>query len=168
MLEIVIMVALVAVAFVGIVKIMNKTTQLRYLTRYDFVAQGLAKEGIEIAEQLRNDNIENTNPFWINLFFLPPIDNDQRIIRLDYNGAASIATVAGADDVNATMKFDNTYFYQYTTGSASLFGRALTLTYQDDANTNTAYIQVKSDVYWKAQGDGHTYTNEAKIYDTKN
>ncbi|MFH0840856.1 MAG: hypothetical protein V1865_02665 [bacterium] len=166
MLEIVIMVALVAIAFVGIVKIMNKTTQLRYLTRNDFIAQGLAKEGIELAEQIRNDNIENINPFWTNFFLLEPSDDDDRIIRLDYNGAPSILVVTGADDALATLKFDNTNYYQYSTGTDSIFGRALTLTYQYDASTPTAYMEVKSDVYWEYKGDGHTFTVETRLYDT--
>lgn len=167
MLEIVIVVALVAIAFVGIVKIMNKTTQLRYLTRNDFIAQGLAKEGIELVEQLRNDNVANGVPFWNNLMLPGVVDNDTRIIRLDYNGSSSILDVPSASDAVAILKFDISNFYQYTSGSDSKFGRAITLTYQDDASTPTAYMEVKSDVYWEYKGDGHTYTIETRAYDTE-
>ena len=165
-LEIVVMVALVSVAFVGIVKILNKTTQLRYITRHDLMAEALAKEGIELVEQIRNDNIENADPFATDLMLLGVGDDDTRTIRLDYTGVSSIAEVSGADDAGAVLKYDATDYYQYSTGTDSIFGRAITLTYQDDVNTPTAYMEVKSDVYWEYKGVGHTHTIESRAYDT--
>jgi hypothetical protein len=48
-----------------------------------------------------------------------------------------------------------------------MFGRSVTLTYHDNVNTPTAYMEVQSNVYWENRGVGHTFTVESRAYDTR-
>jgi len=60
LLEILLLIALVGIAFVGVSNLLRQTLQLEGLAKNDFIANALADEGLALVKAMRLDNINYT------------------------------------------------------------------------------------------------------------
>ncbi|MFH1412638.1 MAG: hypothetical protein ABIG10_01240 [bacterium] len=179
MIEIIIMISLLTLTFIAVMSLIMKTVELEYVTKTDFIAISLAKEGIELVEEIRNDNIKNGWDFYQDISCASPdpptppaTNNETCYFAIDYKDYRSIDYYTGIEpipDVNNLMfnlKFDSSDFYQYTTGDLSNFYRKITTVYHDNGtviNYNDDYLYVISEVYWEYKGKGYTYTEKTVL-----
>lgn len=163
LLEIVVTLSLLAVSLVAIISVASKMLQVEHITENDFVAKGLLIEGVELAEAKRNANVAATPalPFYTGLA-TSTTNGSTYSFALDYNWSTSTSGVLPNN--NARLKYDDTNFYQLTTGTATKFYRRLVTTYK---TKNTGSVEVEAQVYWQDRGGkGNTQKLSSVLYNT--
>lgn len=175
LIEIILIVALVSVTFVGVMGLTRRIMQMEHVVKNDFIAQGLLREGIELATAIRTENVSSSAPFWTDLS-TAATNGSQRIFSADYNSinysvrSSNIKNVTTIKDNDARIKYDsNGKDYNIAVGNPTEFYRMFTGTYHDGtAEGSDPYVRVKVEVYWESYGKGHTQTliNDLYEYDS--
>ncbi|MCG2690012.1 hypothetical protein L6252_01900 [Candidatus Parcubacteria bacterium] len=137
------------VFFIGIMGIFSLLTATMRSTKGavdNFKASQLSQEGIELVRNIRDKN-------WL---FYQDWRTDLQACALgcemDYNDAGL------SNWLNRSLKIDSNGFYNYETGSNSLFKRKITISQVSDA------LKVKSEVFWQNE----TFTTIDMLYDWYN
>jgi len=156
-------ISLLAVALVAIISVTIKILQAEHVTENDFIAKGLMVEGLELAEAIRNNNIDKLSAFYTDLTSASPANGTTYTMRIDYTGANN-ATVATLTDSLCRLLYDTTNFYQYTSGSQTKFYRMLKTTYRVAGGRD--YLEVESQLYWADRGKGSTQKISSVLYNT--
>lgn len=168
LLEIVVTISLLAVSLVAIITVATKMLQVEHITENDFIAKGLLVEVLELAEAKRNANVAADQPFYFGLA-TSTANGSTFSFTLDYTGATS--TSDALPNNNAQLKYDDTNFYQHTTGTATKFYRRIvsTLKLKDEASTrrNNSFLEIEAQVYWADRGGkGNIQKLSTVLYDT--
>lgn len=173
MIEILIMISLIALAFVAIMSLVIKNVQMEQVIKNDFTAVSLAKEGIELVEEVRNDNLAQGYNFYKDLTVLSPINGSTHAFAIEYitdiNNRPRIIPVADISDPQTILKFNNTDYYQHT-GSGlgqteSKFKRMITTVFQNETDDLNAYLKIISEVHWEYKGNDHSYRITTLLFD---
>ncbi|MEI6378823.1 MAG: hypothetical protein WCO55_04125 [Candidatus Falkowbacteria bacterium] len=171
LIEVLLIVALVAVTFAGIMALTQRILQLQNVVRNDFIAEGLLREGAELVKAIRNENVSSSLSFYQDLTPAATLDST-RIFALDWQG---INAVAGTRDAThlfnviapyytpARLKYTPGVSYQMTQGGNTPFARYFVAVYKLDGTR--PYVQVDVTVYWEERGRGHTTHLRVKLYD---
>jgi len=182
--EILIMISLVALVFVAIMSLVIKNIQLENLSKNDYAAISLVKEGLDLAEEIRNDNIIRLDPFFKDLTCdNPPLCTDapeedwtcsfrldylqprnQLVLSRDcYNPSPPLDSIPRVSDATYTLQLDDNNYYQYSSGSIAPFHRLITTVYHA-GGISGPYLDVKSEVYWEYKGQGYIYELNTKLF----
>lgn len=168
MIEILIMISLLVLTFVAVMSLIIKNIQMEQIIKNDFVAMSLAKEGLELVEEMRNENLRGALPPFSNIS--NGLEGIPYNFRIDYFlGMASILPMpSGLDDNSSILKFNDTDYYQYTgTGvgqEPSQFRRNITTVYFNDGQVNR-YLKVTSSVAWDYKGQRQIYDISTLLFD---
>jgi prepilin-type N-terminal cleavage/methylation domain-containing protein len=159
LLEIVVTLSLLAVSLVAIITVAVKMLQVEHITENDFIAKGLLIEAVELAEAKRNANVAASSPFYLGLA-TSTTNGSTSSFAIDYTGATT--TVGALPDANAQLKYNDTYFYQAATGTASKFYRRIVSTYR---TANKGSLEIEAQVYWADRGGkGNTQKLSTVLY----
>ncbi len=165
LLEIVVTLSLLAVSLVAIITVATKMLQVEHVTENDFIAKGLLTEAISLAEAIRNANVATSTLFYSSLA-TSTTNGSTYSFAIDYNGV--ILGVNALPDENARLKYDDTNFYQLTTGTNTKFYRRIVSTYHNNTMVGTKdSLTIEAQVYWADRGGrGNTQKLSAVLYDT--
>ncbi|MFH0951249.1 MAG: hypothetical protein V1765_02125 [bacterium] len=182
--EILIMISLVTLVFVAIMSLVTKNIQLENLSKNDYAAISLVKEGLDLAEEIRNDNIIRLDPFfkdltcdnpplctdtpeenWTCSFRLDYADNRSQLVfsRECYDPTSPPDPIPNVSDAEYALQFDDNNYYQYSSGAVTPFHRLITTVYHV-GGISGPYLDVKSEVYWEYKGQGYVYDLNTKLF----
>lgn len=191
LIEVVLIVAMVAVVFVGVMSLTTRSLQMENVIKNDFIAQGLLREGVELAEAMRNENVINSISFasglvstttapcntgacsniavfdWTNV----PTTNRATISSTQTTpalGSLFPATSTARLKLSADIASTTPSFYQRASGSDTPFYRYFDVSYVPASvnNNNRSFIDVIVKVYWEERGKGHISQVLSRLYDT--
>lgn len=128
--------AVLTMGIIPALALSNNAVSVAFVIRDDLIAAGLAQEGIEVVQAIRDDNWLNNRPFDTGLS-----DGDY---QLEWD-STSLSTFSGGP-----LKVDNG-LYNYSSGTASPFTRDIIIT-----KVNDGELKVVSRITWQ------TRTNDAK------
>lgn len=161
LLEIVVTLSLLAVSLVAIMTVAVKMLQVEHITENDFIAKGLLIEAVELAEAKRNANVNDGNPFYLGMA-TSTLNGSTFSFTLDYNWATTTSGVL--PDANARLKYNDTNFYQRTTGTDTKFYRRIVSTYNTADNDS---LGIEAQVYWADRGGkGNTQKLSTVLFNT--
>ena len=177
LIEVLLIIALVAITFAGIMALTQRILQLENVVRNDFIAEGLLREGAELVTAVRNENASSSLAFFQDIWVAPTPPQTAYLFALDWQGvnytggfrdtANHVPAVTGASDVKAKTKYKASapsfLNYQLTQGDATVFSRYFKSTYKTD-NGGRAYLDVEVIVYWEERGKGHSSNLHTKLY----
>ncbi len=167
LLEVILLIALVSVAFLGVSSLLRQTLQLEGLIKNDFIGNALADEGIALVEAMRNDNIVANS-----LLPFKDIANapgPQVYFKVDKSLIKASPRInmglLGADFVteNSRLNFHAVNYYNHAavdpvTNTATNFYRMIIATpYTSPVNPAKQMIRVTSVVTLKYRGKTYTY-----------
>jgi prepilin-type N-terminal cleavage/methylation domain-containing protein len=151
LLEVVLVMFIVAVAFTGIYVVLAKNSEHEKDNRYSLIAANLAQEGVEIIRNKRDENIlegislnsdlasGHCRPYWDGSD--PVCDNNRTVeMELDSDGVYRNCSSSGC------------------TGSATIFERDC------DVDSNSTQIVASCTVTWESPSLGTTKSVEVEAY----
>jgi len=143
LIEMVVSIFIIVIAVVGILQVTSKYVQKTKLEKEAYVAALLGQEAIEIVKNIRDTN-------WITLatWNTGLVDGAYEV---DYDDTGLTS------DASRFLYIDSNGFYNYSTGTATIYKRKITLV------NGTDKISITVDVFWR----GHTTTIKQDIYDWK-
>ena len=153
--ETIVAVGIITAGLVGILGLLSTSVAVGKDIRARHIAANLAQEGTEIVHNLRNTN-------WVKQQDTPATLWDDGLIDgvscAQYDSTVFINPCAAP-----TLLFDSALgVYTYTSGTASLFSRTITISHDTDADT-IGFVRVLSTVTW----EGKTIIAEDHLYDWK-
>ena len=155
LLETMVAVSILAAISVGSLTLISKSMQSASLSQNRLIASYLAQEGIELARNVRDSNwADNMYPVSVNWDDdLPDCVN----CEMDYtnNVLANAITEAG----DPYLKLDSNSFYNYSSGTNTIFKRHITL-----SSISAEQKQVVSEVVWKYKGKDYNLAVETFLY----
>lgn len=174
--EVVLIVALVAVTFVGVMSLSRRLLQMENMVKNEFIAQGLLREGVELVEAVKNANLGASQAFYTDLVSsTPPTAGQFDRLRMDaasvvYPGgrASIIHSLSGSTATAARLKINNSDFttlYNYSSGSETIFYRTIETTYRAAVPPAEDFLDVTVRVDWAERGRSHVNLAKTKIYD---
>ncbi|NCN25103.1 hypothetical protein GW935_00380 [Candidatus Falkowbacteria bacterium] len=189
LIEVILIVAMVAVVFVGVMSLTTRSLQMENVIKNDFIAQGLLREGVELAEAMRNENVVGSISFASGLISTTtaPCDTGPcaHIVVFDWTNVptSNRATVSSTQitpalaslfpatstarlKLSADIASTTPSFYQRTSGSDTPFYRYFEVSYDPNAPDSKKFINVIVKVYWEERGKGHTSQVLSRLYDT--
>jgi hypothetical protein len=148
MLEAVIATSIVIIGIMGILIVSQNTVLIIYFTRDRFTAAYLAKEGMEIVRNIRDENLIQSPPRLWNHGLLCPTPPCNFMAQ--FNDATLRSYVTGT-----SLRINPDGFYNYDIGTLTKFTRRITIT-----NIGPDSIRVNVRVNW----DAHTFLLEENLY----
>lgn len=136
MVEVITALSMLTLGMVGIFTLLSSSYGFNRISTDEYIATGLAAEGIEIVRDIVNENIMHLRPWNCGLS-----DGDY---EADYNDLSLTPFGTGRLNFDSTNKV-----YTYDAGTASIFSRKITL---ENFGTPVDEISVKSRVSWKDRG----------------
>ncbi len=144
LIEMVVSVFIIVVAVVGILQVTSKYVQQTKFEKEAYVAALLGQEGIEIIKNIRDVNWITSAATWNT-----GLANGDYEVDYDDSGLAA--------DASRFLYIDSNGFYNYSSGTATIYKRKITLV------NGTDKVSITVNVYWR----GHTTTVKEDIYDWK-
>ena len=161
LLEIIITLSLLTISLVAIITVATKILHLENITENDFVAKGLLVEAISLTEAKRNANVATSTVFYSGMATSTG-NGDTYSFVIDYTGM--VYGVGSVTDAGARLKYDDTNFFQHTTGSDTKFYRRVVTTY---STSNKHSLAVEAQIYWVDRGGkANTQKLSAVLYNT--
>jgi prepilin-type N-terminal cleavage/methylation domain-containing protein len=143
LIEMVVSIFIIVIAVVGILQVTSKYVQKTKFEKETYVAALLGQEAIEIVKNIRDNNWINSTTWNTGL-----ADGDYEV---DYDDTGLTS------DSSRFLYIDSNGFYNYSTGTATIYKRKITLV------NGTDKVSITVDVSWR----GHTTTIKQDIYDWK-
>lgn len=148
LLEVIVAIFVIAIGVTGSLSLINYCISSAAIGKSQIIAANLAQEGLEIVRNIRDSNwLEDAT--W----------NDglgEGEWRVQYD---SLNLLASSSD---NLLIDGDDFYQYATGSETLFEREITIT-----SISVNQIKVISEVTWSERGRSFSISAEDRLYDWK-
>ncbi len=149
--EVLVALALLTIALVPIFTLSTNALRLSARISNLFISTNLAQEGIEVVRAIRDADWFQELPFGTSLALCATG------CTVQYDSSGPLAGVS----VTTPLKLDPaTGLYQYTTGTATIFQRASTVT-----SISAVHLKVVSEVTWTEQGTERTTTLEYHLFD---
>jgi len=148
LMEVIIAIAIILTALVTLTTLISSSVAGIRPGKSKIIATNLAQEGLELVRSIRDNN-------W--LAFKRGDDWDDGLGAGDYraqydsNSLLSFASVP--------LKIDSNGFYQYDTGSNTVFYRKITIT-----QTESSWIGVVSEVTWQEKGRSYNISARTNLY----
>lgn len=181
LIEILLLIALVSISFMGVSSLLRQTVQLEGLAKADFIANSLADEGIALVKAMRSDNIAKGVNVFQNIADTPPMPFPltTRYFKIDktlknftvlfpfWTRNAAAMTLASSDPVNplARLNFDSTNYYSYNSGTPTEFYRVISATPIRYGLPNRFMVDVSSVVTLVYRGKTYTYYRYTRLND---
>lgn len=156
-LETIVAIFVVSVALVGGLGALTTILKSSHFSYNKLIASYLAQEGIEMVRNVRDTN-------WLENRYSSATDWDKGLngcssgCQIDYRKFGSEDPVFQSFD-NSKLKIDSNGFYQYDSGSDTMFSRKITITPQGQD-----ILIVKAEVFWKEGGKDHSVSFQSKLY----
>ncbi|MCD6270344.1 prepilin-type N-terminal cleavage/methylation domain-containing protein [bacterium] len=136
-----------SVGVVGIFAILPSAIEVSSMNKNKIIASQLAREGIEIIRNIRDENWLNGDSWNAGL--------SDGSYEIDYDDS----NLSFWSDPGRNLKVDSDGFYNYDTGTETTFKRKITL------NSSSASTTIAVEVSWA--GKGSPYKVQATLYDWK-
>lgn len=164
LLEVVVAMALLVMAFGGLIGLLILTQESKVSGKNNMVATYLAQEGLDIVRSVRDQNyaegpVSNPQPADI---FSEIFDNSGTpySFTIDYTGDTSIVVLPTGTPVKSSPSltlFNNFFMYSSDPiATPTIFHRLITTTYYPSAVP--PYLEVVSQVYWQFDNRQNTVT----------
>ncbi|HZZ99217.1 MAG TPA: prepilin-type N-terminal cleavage/methylation domain-containing protein [Candidatus Paceibacterota bacterium] len=149
LIEVLVSLAILTIAIIPALYLSNSAANVGFAVRDNFIAAGLAQEGIEVVRAIRDTNWFNGRAFDSGL-----ADGSY---RLEWNSTSLLALGA-----NPPLNIDDG-LYTYDSGTPSVFSRSITIT-----KVNSGELKVVSTVTWQTRtNDTKTVSAEDHLFDWK-
>lgn len=179
LIEVLLIVAIVAVTFAGVMALTQRILQMENVVKNDFIAEGLLREGAELVRAVRSENVSSSLPFFKDMVAVDPMGMPTPEVysfAMDWQGvnyvdgigrdASHIYQISGNRDPRAIVKMPNGPYYQMTGSPDTPFYRYFLVTYVPEGSAETLryYLNIEVVVYWEERGKGHTSHLNTKLY----
>jgi hypothetical protein len=179
--EILLLVALVGLAFMGVSGLLRQTIQLEGLVKADFIANALADEGLGLVKAMRSDNIAaGLDPFQ-DIAVTGPGPLATRYFRIDRTKKNFMTipptylrdnlgmTLADSTPTNpsARLNFDGGEYYSHDAGTPSDFYRVITATPVRYGLPPRFMVELSSTVTLVYRGKTYTYYRHTRLNDAQ-
>lgn len=168
LLEVVVAIGILVIALGGAVSLIVLTRESEAVAKNNLTAAYLAREGMELVRNVRDDNYDNSASFHQDIATID--DPYTYAFVIDAGGRTSISGV-GSGKVNdaPVLNFvDQRYQYSSSPGFvATPFRRLITTTYHAASGGQSAYVDVKVEVSWSGDTKSRVYTLTSALYDWK-
>lgn len=174
-LEIILLIALVSIAFLGVSGLLRQTLQLEGLAKNDFIGNALADEGIELVRAMRNDNVTSSIPAFTDIAMTG--NSSTQYFKIDKNiknfvspgarlaGARTLST-ASFIAADARLYFDPLNYYSHTVGaSPTNFYRVIIATPEAYGSPARHKVLLSSVVTLLYRGKTYTYVRTTWLND---
>ena len=152
--EVMISIAIITTALIAMISLITYTTTSINVNKSRIIAGGLAQEGLEIVKNIRDDNWLHNCPACdrrgVTTWQVGLSAGDWRV---QYNLESLLAFSS------TPLKLDSNGFYQYDSGSDTLFYRKVSILY-----INNDQMKVTSAVTWTEGGSSHSISAETRYY----
>jgi len=163
-LEVIIAIFVITIGIIGAVNLISYSISSVAVAKSKIIAANLAQEGMELVRNIRDTN-------WLKQFSDPSLAWDDVLIDIDgpddcsgsggcqvqYNNTGLIF-LAG----NPVLKIDSNGFYQYSSGTNTLFSRKITI-----ISISAYEIKVVSEVGWSERGRDFNVSAEERLFNWK-
>lgn len=153
LIEVLLAVFIITVSLLGLYNAVNYAYHSIEKARDQFIASGLAAEGIELVRAIRDSNFVAENTWDTGLTTC----NGSYGCRMDYNDSGLTVNSTSLEQYTL-LSLDSSGFYNYGVGTQTVFSRRLTIIKDGDDK-----MQVISIVYW---GDNQ-YKAQETLYNWK-
>jgi type II secretory pathway pseudopilin PulG len=181
LIEILLLISLVSVAFMGVSSLLRQTVQLEGLAKADFTANALADEGLALVKAMRSDNIAAGVNVFQDIAATGPgplathyfrIDRDKKnfitIAPLYNRDNAGMDLVDGnPTNPDARLNFDSNEYYSYSAGAASDFYRVISATPVRYGLPERYFVELSSTVTLVYRGKTYTYYRNTRLNDAQ-
>lgn len=142
LIEVLLSVFIITVAVLGLYNGINYSYNSIEKAKEKFIAAYLAEEGIELAKNVRDSNFVKNNDDWL--------DGLRECVfiygcRMDYDDVDLIANSSTQE--KTPLLIDDDGFYNYSTGTQTIFSRKIVMTTTDDPDK----IKISVTVYYDDQ-----------------
>lgn len=145
LIEIMVAISVMTVGIVGVYALVPTVIRINAVNTNRFIASQLAREGIELVRNVRDEN-------WLGqLNWSEGLTACLDGCEMDYNDSSLLSFQ------NRFLKIDNDGFYNYETGTATIFKRKITIISQGDG------LNIKVQISWAREGS--PLEVEENIYD---
>lgn len=179
--EILLLISLVSIAFMGISGLLRQTVQLEGLAKADFIANALADEGIALVKAMRSDNIASGLDVFQDIASTGPGPLSTRYLRVDRNLKSFITlpplyqrdsvsmtlSDGSATNPSARLNFDNAKYYSYSSGTPSDFYRVISATPVRYGSPPRYFVELSSTVTLVYRGKTYTYYRHTRLNDAQ-
>ncbi len=170
MLEVVIAIGIVVVAFVGVVGSVSHVLQLNYSARSNFLASYLAEECMEAVRYKHDLNIKNNLPFYTGIGSLSTTTNfaiDWTLATTSEAVGAVVSSTANVLKVSTSTGYvlaSNASCVVPTNGcTTSTFDRMAKTVWMTDNGVNL--LDVTCQVFWQDRDLTNLYQTHTRLYD---
>lgn len=151
LLETIVSVSILAAIAVGSLTLVSKSMQSVSISQNRLIASYLAQEGIELARNIRDGNWKDNNyPVSVNWDDGMPNCNN---CEMDYTMNAL------ADAGDPFLKLDSNNFYNYSSGTNTIFKRRISV-----SSVSSRQKQVTSKIVWKYRRKDYNLAVKAFLY----
>jgi prepilin-type N-terminal cleavage/methylation domain-containing protein len=177
LIEVLLVVALLAITFAGIMALTQRILQLENVVRNDYIAEGLLKEGVELAAAMRDENLSSGFQFYKDLVPNCAAGNlGVQTFVVDWRGIDLVGAVRNSNfystglsslsDSKARVKYSTAYNYQKFDGADTVFYRSFDAfcMQEDSLSGGRFFIKVDVRLYWEERGKGHFSHAVTKLY----
>ncbi len=162
LLEVTVAIALIVIAFGGLMGILIVSQDAKVNTKYDLIAENLAKEGLELVRFKRDQNYNNSLPAFTGIY-----DPSGTPYPFTIDSSLTITPVATTTTVKTSSLlkiFNSQYGYSSDpNATTSVFRRLITTTYNPGATPE--YIKVQVEVAWQSDNKQKIVTLEDELTD---
>ena len=155
--EAVVAIYIITMGLIGVLTLVIKNIQVKYINTNMLVASQLAQEGLELVRNIRDTNWLDENDWYDSIYNQDPATGDY----LNYTYTITFKSVID-DSVNiidnARMTMDGN-FYSHGLGAPSSFYRLITV------SDGGEFLVVESQVRWQTSKGNHDYIAETYLYD---
>lgn len=152
LIETLVALVILTMALIPILTVSSSTTRISAVIKDDLVAAGLAQEGVEVVQAMRDTNWFNSRAF--NSSIGTDVVGEENSYRVQWDSATPLAL-----NGNPPLKLSNG-IYNYTTGTDTKFSRKIKI-----QKVNAGEIRVISEVGWATQSNStKTVTAEVHLF----
>lgn len=149
LIEIVVAIGIIISVFIGSIILISFSISNTKVNKSRIIAIGLAQEGLEIVRNIRDNN-------WLAGLrdagsWREGLGEGSHRVQYDLNNLLFFA--------NRPLKINSSGFYQYDTGTNTLFYRKINIEYIDNNQ-----LKVTSEVTWRQQGIDNSVGAETRLY----
>ena len=174
LLEVVIAIGIVVIAFVGVVGSVSHTLQLNYSARNNFLASYLAEECMEAIRYKRDYNIKTNKPFYTGL----AVNSVGTTTNFGIDWTLATTSLTVVSSTAAALKVSTSTGYVIASNancvvsnnngcSTSTFDRMASVVYMIDSSMGPPfyYLNTTCQVFWQDRDLTNIYQTHTKLYD---
>lgn len=162
LIEVTVAIALIVLAFGGLMTIFLLSEDVKVAVKYDLIAQNLAKEGLELVRFKRDKNYNDGLQAFTSIY---DVSGAPYKFLIDSSLAITpVVTTSTVQSVTPLTIFNSNYGYTIDSNSmTTIFKRLVTTTYFPAAVPPTLKVQVE--VLWTADSKQKTITVQEELTD---